>query len=235
MKKYLLSLAGSSLLATGAALSSIAPAHAQTFTFSDIVPSDDGALAADSLGFNLSSIDADTVQFTFFNNDLTSDGFFIDGIYFDDVDDAPILNFSTFFFDSVASSDNVDFSEGATPPSLPSGQNLDPVFDTDFATDADAPGPQNGISGDQVGVFKFDLNAGSSYQDLLSALNANNFRVGLQVQGFSSGGSEQLVTHGGDNGNGGDPEPIPEPAAMAGLVAVGAGIVLNRRKKALQA
>jgi|GEM_PF-1718520 len=31
------------------------------------------------------------------------------------------------------------------------------------------------------------------------------------------------------------PEGIPEPAAMAGLMAVGAGIVLNRRKKAEQA
>jgi len=31
------------------------------------------------------------------------------------------------------------------------------------------------------------------------------------------------------------PESVPEPAAMAGLMAVGAGIVLNRRKKAEQA
>lgn len=31
--------------------------------------------------------------------------------------------------------------------------------------------------------------------------------------------------------NGGGPTPVPEPAAMAGLLAVGAGIVINRRKK----
>jgi hypothetical protein len=31
------------------------------------------------------------------------------------------------------------------------------------------------------------------------------------------------------------PQPVPEPAAMAGLLAVGAGILVNRRKKAQQA
>lgn len=80
---------------------------------------------------------------------------------------------------------------------------------------------------DNFGAYEWDgssVTGSWSTADLRTGNNGTGQNV-PQLSNFSV-----YAIRGDDNGP--DPEPVPEPAAMAGLMAIGAGIVINRRKKA---
>src|SRR5262249_21832339 len=101
----------------------------------------------------------------------------------------------------------VKFVSGATPPKLPSGENLSPDFDTNFAVSAKSPSPKNGLNeaGDWL-VVAFNLIGGKTFSDVLAKLSSGDFRIGLHVQGIGVGNkSDSFVTT--------PPSAVPLPAA----------------------
>lgn len=115
----------------------------------------------------------------------------------------------------IMSLDNTDpgvaFAEGGSPGNLPAGKTID--FDADFLAAALNPKPSNGVNPDeQVGVR---VSYTGSFADLIGAIDSDEFRVGLHVIAFASGGSESFVT--------------PAPGALS-LLAL-AGLAGRRRRR----
>jgi len=126
----------------------------------------------------------------------------------------------------------VEFSQLASPPELPGGNNLAPPFVTTdgFSADSDPPAQPMGVNpGEQLGIV-FDLQGGATHQDVVNDLASGALRIGIHVQGFASGGSEAFVNNGiFDPGDGNGVVPAPGAVVLAGI---GAGCVswLRRRR-----
>lgn len=126
--------------------------------------------------------------------------------------------------DGIGGDPGVDFSQGASPPELPSSQNATPVFETTqgFLADSDAPAQPNGVNPGEELTIIFNLINGKTYDDTIAALiqggGVGGLRIGIHVQGFASGGSETFI----NNPPGTTPGPgvVPEPSSMA-LMAIG--------------
>lgn len=140
--------------------------------------------------------------------------------------------------DGSGGDSNVDFSEGASPPSLPGGNTIDFNTSADFLADSDAPITANGVQpGQSLGVI-FDLQSGQGFQDVLDALDLarNNpgvdvtggLRIGIHVQGFDGGGSEGFV-------NNGVSVPAPTTLLLLGTALIGLGGLQWRRARRVQA
>ncbi|MGH7392717.1 MAG: PEP-CTERM sorting domain-containing protein [Candidatus Rokuibacteriota bacterium] len=147
------------------------------------------------------------VLFTFSNSGPLASS--ITDVYFDDgtlLDLAQVLNGS-----------GVSFSEGASPPDLPGGNNVTPPFTVTvgFLADSDPPAQPNGVNpGETLGIL-FTLQSGQEFQSVLDDLADGSLRIGIHVQGFIGGGSEAFVN---DGGNG----QVPAPAT---LVLLGLGLI----------
>ncbi len=128
---------------------------------------------------------------------------------------------------TITSSAGVSFSFGARPEDLPSGNNLTPTFSADIGADSNSPTRPNGVNPGEWVSFRFLTGFTSTLADLASG----DLRVGLHVQGFSSGGSESYV-----NRSTTVVAPVPEPEAYA-LMLAGLGVVgaVARRKRKQQA
>jgi hypothetical protein len=70
----------------------------------------------------------------------------------------------------------------------------------------------------------FSLQTGMTYQDVVNALNSEDLRIGIHVQGFANGGSESFIN------DPGAPAPVPEPSTLALVGAGMIGIAALRRK-----
>ena len=119
----------------------------------------------------------------------------------------------------------VEFSQLATPPDLPGGNTVIPPFATTlgFSADSDPPVQPLGVNpGESLGII-FDLQSGGVFDDIVDELASGALRIGIHVQGFSSGGSESFINNG--------TTVIPAPGALI-LVGLGAGCVswLRRRR-----
>jgi hypothetical protein len=131
----------------------------------------------------------------------------ITDVYFDD---GSLLGIA-----AIEQSAGVSFSQSASPPNMPQGQNVEPPFKTTqgFSADSDSPIYANGVNADQQGTewvaILFDLVGGAGLGDVVGEMNDGTLRVGVHVQGFDDGSSESGVN-------------IPEPAV---LILVGAGLV----------
>jgi hypothetical protein len=131
----------------------------------------------------------------------------ITAVYFDG---GPLLGIA-----SINYSAGVSFSQDAAPPNLPGGENLTPSFQVTagLSADADAPKQPNGVNpGESLGIL-FALQSGRTFTDILTDMQDSSLRIGIHVQGFSSGGSESFVN---------TPTPVPEPGTF---VLVGTGLV----------
>jgi len=122
----------------------------------------------------------------------------------------------------------VEFSQYATPPELPGGNNLTPPFVTTagFSADSDPPAQPLGVNpGETLGIT-FELIAGSFYSDVITELASGELRIGIHIQGYASGGSESFVNDGIFDPGG----QVPAPSALI-LAGFGTGLVNWLRKR----
>lgn len=224
----LASVLGAAALTAGLVISSseFSPAQAVTFGFSSITNNKvaDAATGESQLFVDVTDAGNNQVLFKFTNVGPNASS--ITGIYFDD---GSLLGIASIADNGAG----VNFSTGATPGDLPGGNSISPQFETTagFLADSDEPVQPNGVNPGEFVSILFDLQAGKTFADTLTALQTPDFspngldlRIGVHVQGFEGGGSESFVNN---------PQPVPEPASMLGIMAFGAlgGGRLLRKKK----
>lgn len=122
---------------------------------------------------------------------------------------------------SISSSAGVSFSQGASPPDLPGGNSMSPIFNVTagFSADSNPPAQPNGVNPGESLTITFNLLAGVTYADTITALNTpgDHLRIGIHVQGYGNGGSESFVNN----------TPAPGVAGL-GLIA---GALSSRRRR----
>lgn len=148
------------------------------------------------------------VFFTFFNNVGIASS--ITDVYFD------LGSASSFTLGGMSigsQSAGVDFSMGATPGNVPSGNTIGFSADTGLTADSNTPIVSNGIN--QLGEFltiSAFLTSGT-YDALLSDLRSGMFRVAMHVQSIgANGGSDGYVT---------TTVPLPAAAWLFGSALLG--------------
>jgi hypothetical protein len=142
----------------------------------------------------------------------------------------------------------VEFSQdNKKPANLPGGNaapwNFEPSsgFENIATADADAPMYHNGINPNEWLIVKFELEPHKDYDDVITALatrpaapgTGTTLRIGIKVQGYTSGGSESFINEPGQLPPSG---VVPEPATLAmwsglGLLA-GCGALRRGRRRA---
>ena len=165
-------------------------------------------------------IDAGSGKVTFLFTNTGPEASSITDIYFDDDADT-LLN-----IDNIDNSDpGVQFTAGAAPGDLPSGNTLLNPFEATagLTADSDAPVSSNGINPGESLPITLSLSNSSSYAGLLNAIDGNTLRIGLHVQAFADGASESYV----------NTTVVPAPSAIL-LGSIGLGFIrlLRDRKEA---
>jgi hypothetical protein len=196
-----------------------------TLGFYSITNSNAGAVTDGEANLSVEVIDlgGNQVQFKFTNNSTSS----LADVYFDD---GTLLGIASI----TDSGPGVAFTQGASPPDLPSGNTASPPFQTTagFLADSDAPVSHNGVSQGEWLAITFNLLSGKTYADTIAALTLPNgggygdLRIGVHVQGFASGGGSESFIN----------TPVPEAETYAMMLA-GLGLVgfMGARRNSLQA
>lgn len=206
-----------------------APASMITYGFDGIIDKvsnvGDITIGKQQLSVQITDEGSNQVKFKFFNTG--TDQSTIAEIYFDD--DAPFLDYTKFVdpdhfdYSDKDSQTGIHFTKGSSPPDLPrGGQDFESVFSADAGNNA----PQFGVNAAEPGEWVsllFTLK-GKSYDELKEGISKGDFRMGLHVVNYASGGSESFV-----NG----PPQVPEPSSMIllGLTAIGMGGYARCRKR----
>jgi hypothetical protein len=164
----------------------------------------------------LAAFGAGQVSITFLNSGPTAS--FIAQVYIDD-DASAFAGIA-----SITDGTGTDFEIGGSPPNLPGGNTVSPVFTATARAAADKPGTnKDGADPGESFSLILSLSGGVSFADVASAIDGGTIRLGIHGQGLGEGtglgGSEAFV-------NGGGPA-VPEPSAML-LFAVGALVVARR-------
>jgi len=171
-------------------LCTVIPAHALLIGFNSITANNvgDPAIGEAQLYVDVTNPGGSQVLFIFGNTGPEDSS--IADVYFDD---GSLLG--------IASIDNNDpgvaFTQLAKPGNLPSANSADPPFVTTagFSADSDPPVQPMGVNpGEFLGIL-FDLQGGQTFADVLSELSDRSLRIGIHVQGFTSGGSESFVNN----------------------------------------
>jgi hypothetical protein len=211
MKKQLLLLMGSSLLAVGATLAA-SPAQAANLVSGFVAGNDCSGLFG--TGFENCEVNDSPVIAKFKGNPTEG------------LEDVNNGDYPTIDGDEWTFTGNGDFKTGSWQ------YNPDDGNDPGIRYWAAKAG--NGFNF----FYMIDGDAATcSAANVLTVACLNQAQTVTSGEWFTPGGkglSHLTFYNTGDHGGGGS-QDIPEPAAMAGLMAVGAGIVLNRRKKVRQA
>jgi hypothetical protein len=153
---------------------------------------------------------ANQVSFKFTNSGPSASS--ITDVYFDD---GTLLGIA-----SIVNGTGVSFAQDASPPNLPGGNSISPPFQVTagFLADSNPPAQPNGVNPGEMLTIIFDLQGGGVFQDILDELGDGTLRIGIHVQGYSSGGSESFVN-------------VPEPALglLLALGLVGGGWIRKAR------
>jgi len=219
---------GALAAASGLVLSSAATAASIDLGFTRVEPHDASVNPASQLKVSVSDVSGQPGQVTFKFTNTAVIYSSITEIYFDSRGSSPLSS----LFSSIAQSGASFDGGGASPGSLPGGNNVGFVTKSSFSADAGSGGPSQGIdtSSDWV-QLKFSLASGKTFADVVSAINAGDLRMGLHVKAigasfFSSGDSDSFV-------NTVTAVPLP-PAAMLGAGLMGA-LVVRRVRNARRA
>ena len=174
-----------------------------TYSFTHIVELGDGAteLADGAIGeaqlfVELTDLGSQ-VEFLFTN--IGPDASSITDVYFDD---GTLLGIASI----TGIPGLVEFSQLASPPDLPGGNNAVPPFitTTGFSADSDPPTQPLGVNPGEFLEITFNLQVGGVFDDILNEHESGDLRIGIHVQGYSSGGSESFINNGITNDNGGN-------------------------------
>jgi hypothetical protein len=170
--------------------------------------------------FDLSSIDihvdvsADSDQVRFeFHNDSGIDSS-VKSIYFED---GVLDGIAGFEF-----GDDTLFEDSETPGNLPAGNSLSEEFETAYSAVAVPAAPFNGIDSGEHLTIIMNLDAGSSYADLLAELDEGSLRIGAHVIALPDGSSLSVMSN--------PPPPVPEPATIA-ILGIGSLCLIRRKKR----
>jgi len=185
-----------------------------TYSFTNITNNNalDAAIGEAQLFVEVTDSGAE-VEFTFTNMGPNASS--ITDVYFDD---GMLLGIA-----SITNTPGlVEFSQFAAPPDLPGGNNAAPPFVTTagFSADSDPPTQPLGVNPGEFLGITFDLKAGGAFDDVIADLGSGALRIGIHVQGYSSGGSESFV-----NGS-----VIPAPGAIL-LGSIGVGFISWLRRR----
>ena len=186
-----------------------------TYNFQGITNNNprDVAIGARQLSVDVSDAGRGRVLFNFLN--VGRQDCSITQIYFDD--DASLL---TGFAERPYSPDRgVSFSVNARAPNLPGGRSLDNKFIADYSLGANSPVQPNGINPGESLFVTLGYRRDANFRAIIRAINTNQLRIGIHVQGYESGGSESYIV----------PEPTSIMLTSLGTLLVG---VVKRRKKA---
>ena len=191
---------------------------APTYSFVNITNNNpaDAATGEAQLFVEIFDLGGGQVNFAFTNTGPAASS--ITDVYFDD---GSLLGIASI----INTPGLVEFSQLASPPDLPGGNLAVPPFVTTlgFSADSDPPVQPLGVNpGENLGII-FNLQPGGTFADVVDELGSGGLRIGIHVQGFSSGGSESFIN---------DPATaIPAPGALL-LGGIGAGCFgwLRRRR-----
>ncbi len=170
----------------------------------------------------------ENVLFKFTNSSIIASS--ITDIYFDYGTRSNPLYFKSISNNVLGASGEsagVSFSDGASPSNLPGGRAIS--FYADAGADSNSPVMSNGVNAANEYVkFLGELKSGITFDNVITGLNSNLFRIGLHVQAIGDrceGQSESFI-----NKNTPNPVPVPAAAWLFGSALLGFTSLLKRRK-----
>jgi len=160
--------------------------------------------------FDVLQSDIDSANFIFYNESLVPCS--VARIYFDS---EPLADFM-----EILAGPETSFSQFASPSDLPSGNNLEPAFETanDLCVKADPSPAKNGINPGQWVQITAEFKNGFTYGELISQLDTTEMRIGAHIIALPDGSSESAVN-------------VPEPATIGLLVFGGVAALRKIRTK----
>jgi hypothetical protein len=195
---------------TGAVLAGLlagASAHAVSFNFQDISGASNANNTADQIQVDVVAGAGSTVRFNFTFG--AGDAGTITAIGFGGASTSLLTNTTNPTFFPGA---GVSFENGSTPALGAGG------FTQLFGVERTAQGGvSNGLSNGETLGIQYQLSGASTVAQVVAAINAGTFNIGLHIQSLDDGGSQKAVTGGG-------PPAVPDTGstvAMLGLALIG--------------